>query len=353
MNKLENINENSESVKRILTDTEKTIIIKKISPFLPDSDKINILKLSKKFSNKINKKIYKEILNRKDKELGIIQNKEMHINVWKILLKYKEIKEQYPYEPNKKIALSKKYDRKGNSDFCIIDLDCQRTLFDKNSNVEENRKILNNILKTSIMLNEDGCYCQGMNFVGAFILKICEDEEESFYFLMGLFKNTDYKSIFMKDLSRLRLYFSVFEEILNLYIPTLYSYFIENKVVANYYLSPWFIALFTSLVKRDQKLDAFLKIFDLFILDGWKAIFNICMDILRKNEEILLTMKNEALFHYLTSILGNDFLFNKENYECLLKNNINKRTVLRISGKLIHNIANQVIQTDKLNEKIK
>ena len=342
-----------ETEKRALTDTEKMIIIRKMAPFLPDKDKINILKLNKKFNRNINKKIYKEILNRKDKELGIIPNKQMHINVWKILLKYKEIKEQYPYEPNKKIALQKEYDRSGNSDFCIIDLDCQRTLFDTNTNVEEKRKILNNILKTSVILNEDGCYCQGMNFVGAFIIKICEDEEESFYFLMGLFKNTDYRSIFMKDLSILRLYFSVFEEILNLYIPTLYSYFKENKVVSNYYLSAWFIALFTSLVKKDKKLDAFLKIFDLFIIDGWKAIFNISMDILRKNEEILLTMKNEALLQYLTSVLGNDFLFNKDNYEYLLKNKINKRTVLRISGKLIHNIENQITQDNKLNEKLK
>ena len=343
--------ENTE--KRVLSDAEKMIIIKKMSPFLSDADKVNILKLNKKFSNKLNKKIYKEILNRKDKQLGIIENKQMHINVWKILLKYKEIKEKYPYEPNKKKALEIQYDKSGNSDFCIIDLDCQRTLFDKNTNVAEKRNILNNILKTSIMLNDDGCYCQGMNFVGAFILKICEDEEESFYFLLGLFKNTDYKNIFMNDLSQLRIYFSVFEEILNLYIPTLYSYFNECKVGANYYLSAWFIALFTSLVNRDQKLDAFLKIFDLFIIDGWKAIFNISMDILRKNEEILLTLKNESLFHYLTSVLGNDFLFNKRNYEYLLKNNINKRTVLRISGKLIHNVENQVNQTDKLNQKFK
>ena len=102
MSKLEKNKEKNEFVKRILSDTEKMIIIKKMSPFLPDVDKIKILKLSKKFINKINKKIYKEVLNRKDKQLGIIPNKQMHINIWKILLKYKEIKEQYPYEPNKK-----------------------------------------------------------------------------------------------------------------------------------------------------------------------------------------------------------------------------------------------------------
>ena len=342
-----------EQEKRIFNDTEKMIIIKKVSRFLPDKDKINILKLNKKFSSKLNKKIYKEILNRKDIEKGIIQNKQMHINVWKILLKYNKIKRDYPYFPNLEKVKKIKYDMNGKNDFCIIDLDSQRTLFEENNKLEQKRKILNNILKTCAMLNEEGCYCQGMNFVGAFIIKITEDEEESFYFLMGLFKYTDYRSIFKKDLSKLKLYFSIFDAVLKLYIPTLESYFEENKVKSNYYLSAWFIALFTSLVKHGKKLDAFLKIFDLFLIDGWKAIFNISMDILRKNEEILLTMKNEGLLHYLTSALGNDFVLNKENYGYLLDNNVNKRLVLRISGKLMHNIENEINQTEKIKEKLK
>ena len=342
-----------EQEKRIFNDTEKMIIIKKVSRFLPDKDKINILKLNKKFSSKLNKKIYKEILNRKDIEKGIIQNKQMHINFWKIILKYNKIKRDYPYFPNLEKVKKIKYDMNGKNDFCIIDLDSQRTLFEENNKLEQKRKILNNILKTCAMLNEEGCYCQGMNFVGAFIIKITEDEEESFYFLMGLFKYTDYRSIFKTDLSKLKLYFSIFDVVLKLYIPTLESYFEENKVKSNYYLSAWFIALFTSLVKHGKKLDAFLKIFDLFLIDGWKAIFNISMDILRKNEEILLTMKNEGLLHYLTSALGNDFVLNKENYGYLLDNNVNKRLVLRISGKLMHNIENEINQTEKIKEKLK
>jgi len=140
----------------------------------------------------------------------------------------------YPLTRHGRLGLLKqiKYDMNGKTDFCVIDLDTQRTLFNKNCNVEAKRQSLNNILKTSIMLSEKGCYCQGMNFVGAFILKISEDEEESFYLIMGLFKYTDYKSIFVKDLSKLRLFFNIFDVILKLYIPTLESYFIENKVAS-------------------------------------------------------------------------------------------------------------------------
>ena len=106
----------------------------------------------------------------------------------------------------------------GKNDFCVIDLDSQRTLFEEKSNILEKRKILNNILKTCVMLNEEGCYCQGMNFVAAFIIKIIETEEDSFYFLMGLFKYTDYRSIFVKDLTKLRMYFLFFDIMLKLYI---------------------------------------------------------------------------------------------------------------------------------------
>ena len=77
------------------------------------------------------------------------------------------------------------------------------------------------------------------------------------------------------------------------------------------------------------------------------------MDILRKNEETLLTYKNEVLLHYLTNTLGYDYVLNRQNYEYLLDNNINKRLVLRISGKLMHNIENEVNQTEKLKEILK
>ena len=96
-----------------------------------------------------------------------------------------------------------------------------------------------------------------------------------------------------------------------------------------------------------------MKIFDLFIIDGWKAIFNISMDILRKSEDKLLTLKNEVLLHHLTNTLGYDYVLDKKNYEYLFDNNINKRLVLRISGKLIHNIENEVNQTETLKEILK
>ena len=184
-----------------------------------------------------------------------------------------------------------------------------------------------------------------MNCVGAFILKICEDEEESFYLLMGLYKNSPYRNLFINDLKDLKLYFNIFDRLLFIFIPTLYSLFNTNKILPNYYLSSWFITLFTGLVNSDLNLGSFVKIFDNFIISGWKSIFNVSMEILRDNEEILMKMKNETLVHYLTSKLGNEFLFSNEIHHSLIE----IRSKNKISRELLHNIENQLNQMELMN----
>ena len=343
LQKNKNINNSISANKETLNNKEIMIIIKNVSHFLTNEEKINIFRLNKKLNSKINKKIYGEMLNFTDKKLGIMQNLKMHISIWKILLKYEEIKKNYPYQENLEKAQKITYDPCGNSDFCIIDLDCLRTMFI--NELETNRKKLNNILKTTVLLNPDSNYCQGMNFVGAFILKICEDEEESFYLLMGLYKNSPYRNLFINDLKDLKLYFNIFDRLLFIFIPTLYSLFNTNKILPNYYLSSWFITLFTGLVNSDLNLGSFVKIFDNFIISGWKSIFNVSMEILRDNEEILMKMKNETLVHYLTSKLGNEFLFSNEIHHSLIE----KRSKNKISRELLHNIENQLNQMELMN----
>ena len=378
---------NVSNAKKIFTETEKIEIILCLTKFLTNNEKIYILKLNKNIYNKIQKKLYREILITSDKKLGISKNKKTHIDIWKILLNYKEIKKKFPYESNKKKALSKKYENAANNDFGIIDLDCQRTQFNvlsnyihrsysqinyansngnntnynssnSNSNnindnenhyqqkvIEEKRLMLNNILKTAVMLNSESNYYQGMNFVGAFFLKLNGNkEEDTFYLLLSIFKNTQYKNIFLNNLSGLGLYFNVFEKILFLFIPTLYLYFKNHKILPDYYLSSWFITLFTNYANKQANIDVFIKIFDMFIMDGWKGIFNLVIEILRHNEDALLNMKNENLLGFLNNNLMDDFLLNYRLYSCFNLNYVNM-----ITEKLMISIDNQFNQSLNLN----
>ena len=87
----------------------------------------------------------------------------------------------------------------------------------------------------------------------------------------------------------------------------------------------------------------FIKIFDLFIIEEWKGIFNILLEIMWRNEEKLLSLKNENLLHFLNGNLMNDFLVNYNEYNCF---ELYKKQ--KISKKLIINIENQLMNSKKL-----
>jgi hypothetical protein len=365
-----NIKDNKDIKNNTLTEKEKILILLNISKYLNNNQKIKLMRLNKNIYDKIHRKIYKEILYYSDNEkIYNKNNNKLHIDIWKILLDYKEIKKKYPYEINKKKAISKKFLNYEQTDFYIIDLDCQRTLFGSNSNInresslkEQNNKIMNNInnyhekliemkrislsniLKTLMTLNPEPTYCQGMNFIAAFLLKILnEKEDDAFYLILGLFKCTLYPNIFHDNLYQLNLYFKIFNQILFIFIPNLYYYFKINKVIPNYYLSSLFITLFTNYANKEKKIDLFKKIFGLFIIDGWKGIFNILLEIMFHNKEKLLSLKNEDLLHFLNSNFVNDFLINYNEYKCFELNQKRK-----ITNKLLKNIENQIINSNKL-----
>jgi hypothetical protein len=367
---------NKKIKKLVLNEKEKVIIISNISKYLNNNQKIKLIRLSRAIKDKIYKKIYKEILYYSDKEKN--RNYKIHVEIWKNFLDYKDIKKKYPYEiSKKKIPLKKPLTNYEQTDFYIIDLDCQRTLFENSSNllvnyrtmsgtsikeqinknkmidninnyhqklIEMKRMSLSNILKTLITLNPEPTYCQGMNFIGVFLLRMLnEREDDAFYLMMGLFKCTTYPQIFHDNLYKLTLYFKIFDRILLIFIPTLYNYFKSNNIIPNYYLSSCFITLFTNYANKEKKMTLFIKIFDLFIIEEWKGIFNILLEIMWRNEEKLLSLKNENLLHFLNGNLMNDFLVNYNEYNCF---ELYKKQ--KISKKLIINIENQLMNSKKL-----
>ena len=108
-----------------------------------------------------------------------------------------------------------------------------------------------------------------MNYIASFLFKITSSESEAFYLMLGLFEQTDFSLIFIEDLLRLKIFFYVFERLLSLYLPELYSYFKSNSINVNYFCSPWFITLFTNtstFSSLTEPPEVLLRIWDDFLL---------------------------------------------------------------------------------------
>jgi len=305
----------------------------------------NILALNKNCNKTLVKIIYKNILI-KYHDMDI----KTHINIWKIFLNYSDTKKLCDYKKIKKELKIEEYNAKTTIDQLknskdIIDLDIVRTNFDTNK--EENQQKISSILKCIRHVKNNLKYCQGMNFVAAFLLNITNDEEEAFYLFLSIFDRTDYGKLFINDLEKLKKFFYVFGRLLNVLLPELDFYFKENNIDVSYFVSPWFITLFTNTFqniqdKKNPKI--LLRIFDLFFFSGWKSIIKIGISLLKSYENTIMNLTFESLLHFLiTKILKSDF-FQKENYDQLIQITIN----FKIKNSLISDIENEYEMKKKL-----
>ena len=304
-----------------------------------------ILALNKNYNKTLVKIIYKNILIKYHD-----MDPQKHINIWKILLNYSEIKKLYDYKKIKKeLNISDKNfqkileEIKNSKD--IIDLDVLRTNFDTNR--ESKQVKISYILKSIRYAKNNLKYCQGMNYVAAFLYNITNSEEETFYLFLSIFDCTDYGKLFIKDLEKLKKFFYVFGRLLNILLPEIYLYLKDNKIDVSYFVSPWFITLFTNTfqnIKDKNNPKILLRIFDLFFFSGWKSIIKIGISLLKNYESTIMNLTFEELLHFLIgNILKSDF-FQNENYDQLMQISIN----FKIKNSLISDIENEYEMKKKL-----
>jgi hypothetical protein len=273
-----------------------------------------ILCLNKNINMKLSRIIYKNILFKYFNKFDT----KTHLSIWKILLKFSEIKKKYDY---KKILEEVKKSPDSVQNIDIIQLDIIRTSFatDEESKREKIGNMLKAVSKELPSLN----YCQGMNQIAAFLLDVCDnDEEEAFYIFLSLMIDSVYSTLFKNELENLNILFYQFERILSFALPEIYSYLKDNKITPGFFVSPWFITIFTDAFEDQQEINnkkIIMKIFDLFIFGGWKAIIKIGISLLKYNELKILKTPIEELLNFLTNDIIKSKFFEKDNLNDVMK----------------------------------
>ena len=316
-------------------NNSKIKILLFVMKYLSNNDLLNILVINKESYSILKKYLYKNILIKYHSKYDI----KKHIAVWKILLDYNNIKSKYNYTAMKDAIKNTK-----DAIFDTIDLDCLRTSF--KSNQEQNQTKLGWVLKIASKQIPSVNYCQGMNHLASFFLIICEEnEEECFYLFMSFLLGTDYCSLIENDLMKLNMFFYCFERLLNITLPEMHNFLINNNVNGSYFLSPWFITLFTiSLNQGDNLLETFMKLFDMFIFSGWKAIFKIGISLIKKNAINIFSLPEEKIVSYMNNELINSEFFKNENSGEMIN--------ISINFKLSNNLMNHLFDEYELKQNI-
>ena len=327
---LKNIqNTNNTRLKKLL------IILNSVFYFLYPKDYIQLRRVNKFFYENSEKKIYKNIFIKNDKSPLKINLFDInkHIGMWNYYLKYdhnslkyNEILTKIKNNPNENYIYEE-----------TINMDVARTFFEIDQ--DKKREMLKNILLSLSETYPKCGYCQGMNHIVHFLLDITNcNEEKSFNIFSAIISKTTYDEIVLNDFKLMKKFFYVFDRLVNIYLPDLYVTINKiNRVRACFYISPWFITLFThSFQKNQTKL--LLRVFDMFILDGWICIVRIGLMMLKYYQSDLVKMKYEELLQFLISELKEKYdFFGNYNYDKFIE----MYQEMKIPKGLINNIENE------------
>ena len=300
----------------------------------------NLLCLNKTYNKTLLKIIYKNILI-KYRDMDI----KTHIHIWKIILGYTKAKEEHNYK-NILEEIKKNPEKIPSGD--IIRLDVNRTNFETDKEI--NREKISRILNGLSLCCPDVNYSQGMNFIAAFLLNICGDEEEAFYIFLCLLLTSDYGSLFTKELANLKKYFYVFERIIDIMLPELYNYLKINNLKVSFFISPWFITLFTDTylnIQNRENPKVLLRIWDLFLFSGCKSILKVGISLLKNYEHKIMSLTFEELLKFLISDIPKSEFFQNNSYDNLMTTYIN----FKIESGLISNIESEYQIKKQLSSK--
>ena len=318
------------------------LILNSCFMFLEQKDYINIQSLNKFFYVNCQKLIYKQIFIKNEYKRSNAYNLfinfdlsdiNKHIGMWFYYLKYDKNKVKYEDVLNKVKTEKEEPKMKLLRDTIILDVN--RTYFSTEQN--KKREIIKNILFSLVYIYPNIGYCQGMNFICQFLLDVTKNEEISFDIFSAILGKTKYGNLIIDEFSLMKKYFYVFERLINLYLPELSILLKQNNVSPSYYISPWFITLFThSFVENQVKV--LLRIFDLFILDGWITIIKIGLMLLKHYQKVLMEMNFEELLNFLINDLKEKYdFFNNNNYEKFME----LYQDIKIPKGLVSNIENE------------
>ncbi|CAF3473913.1 unnamed protein product [Rotaria socialis] len=153
--------------------------------------------------------------------------------------------------------------------------------------------------------DEEVGYCQGLSFVIATVL-IHMPEEQAFMLLCKLMEDERYllREMYKANFENLQMKFFQLNCLIEENLPDIYAHFYDLKVECHMFASQWFLTLFTA------KFPLYLvfRIMDIFLYEGFNAIFAVALALLKCNQKDLLSLDFEGVMRYFRVSLPKKYL---------------------------------------------
>ena len=274
-------------------DDDNYIMILILS-FLSYNDYLRLQCVSKKFysilkSKRIRKKF---LLNSEISDKEQLLFYESNINIKK--LKINLVKELIDYNITSNIYKNilsfanqaQTKDKKYKAVFEEIKRDINRTFYTEKFTKGNGKLILINVLSALAFIRPEIGYCQGMNFIAGALIELIEEEEKIFWIFLSFIDNIDMNLLYLKNMPDYSIRVFQLNYFIKQYFPDLFNHFKKNQITPDIIFSKWILTIFANYLPFEMCY----KIWDLFIIDKWKAIFRISIILLDSIKDKLLEL---------------------------------------------------------------
>lgn len=142
-------------------------------------------------------------------------------------------------------------------------------------------------------------YCQGMNFIAAMFITFVS-EEEAFWLLVQVMnaRPCRMRGLFLDGMSEAHQVLYVAERLIEKFLPRLHRHFQREHIHITMFATQWLLTMYTS----SFPFDVVTRVWDSFLLEGWKVSYRVMLAVLEKEQSRLLKMNFEAVLNYLKEV---------------------------------------------------
>jgi len=275
-------------------------------------------------------------------------DKDIRMHMWLHILGFPEIRQfvqkyhnLYPkFEQEWDLMEENQHNREFHSPLIYIKKDLPRTFAPDGESLNQQKQLaLRNVLGVYSFADEEISYVQGMNMLAYQILQVCDGHEDiAFAVLCQIMKLNDrgcelprrsmeffeektnettlceyaycaggnqskngvegygFRFMFTKCLPGCIISLIMFDELAFELLPQAHQILHLHNITPQFFASEWFFTLFTYVIKEKEVLN---RIWDLFLVDGYKALFRIGLAILSRSYGNICDSGYEETLYFL------------------------------------------------------
>ena len=304
---------------QLIFSSENIRIVCCIAPYLTYKELISLSNLNKSFheiirTHKVMKSfIINSKMQKKYRLLFYVTNLDLsqtQLTIKKELSEY-EIKGNYYKQI---LLLSKeaiKNDKKFKKISDEIGRDMHRTFMTEKFKKGNGKQMLENILISLGFVRPEIGYCQGMNFIAGALINLIDDEEKCFWIFLTFIDNIQLNLLYLKNMPDFLIRVYQLKNFIEFYFPKLSNHLRRTQINIDLFFSKWLLTIFSNYFP----FDILYQVWDVFIIDKWKALFKFCMIIIFFMKEDMMKMDLNQFCQYFRS----DDLLSSLSFEQMIK----------------------------------